>query len=129
MVNFLVWMLKGRREALSWIKGMVSGTGLGGVLGMGVGAGGARSLSPLPGWVFLGDPCGWQVWGTEGQSQEGRGSRGKYETKFPQQPKAPSSQPRLFLTKPLRPSGRMGGTLRSRGPRLAPPSRASQNPL
>ena len=30
MVSFLAWMLKGRRGALSWIKGTVSGTGLGG---------------------------------------------------------------------------------------------------
>lgn len=126
MVNFLAWMLKGRGEALSWIEGMVNGTGLGVVLGVG---GRCTQSVPSSKMGFPGDPCRWQVWGTEGQSQEGRGSRGKFETKFPQQPKAPNSQPRLFLTKPLRPSGRMGGTLRSRGPPPRPAQSGQPEPF
>lgn len=47
MVNFLARMLKGRGEALSWIEGMVNGTGLGVVLGVGVGGWGMHSICPL----------------------------------------------------------------------------------
>lgn len=89
MVDFLVWMLKGGREGGTQLD---RGDGAGGGRGAYLEEEGRCTQSvPSSRMDFPGGQRGWQVWGTEGQSQEGTGSRWKFETKLPQEPKAPSS--------------------------------------
>lgn len=89
MVDFLVWMLKGGREGGTQLdRGDGAGGGAESVLG---GGGEGHPICPLFQDGLSWGSTRWQVWGTEGQSQEGTGSRGKFETKLPQEPKAPSS--------------------------------------
>ena len=94
MVNFLARMLKGRGEALSWIEGMVSGTGVGGVLGVEVGGwGGALNLSPLPGWVFLGIRADGKFGELKGSLRKAEGHEGSLKQSF-------HSNPRLRVPSP-----------------------------